>query len=341
MALGQRRMRQAAARAALEALVPAAATAAALAGDELESLAVSGASGGGVKPLSSESLFDLASLTKPVCATLALALDAAGELPLAASLGEIWGPTAGSRAATKLEDLLRHRARLPVWAPLYEVCAARADAAGWLLSSSPVEPKAPSYGDLDYVLWGLTAERALGRPLDRLLRAWVTDPLDLAGPRFAPHPESAVACGLDTDREVELAATLGLEIAPLGPPPRGVAQDGNARFLGGVSAHAGLFSSAGDLLALLAEWVAPGALFDRERRDRALSAKEGFALGWWPASSWLRPETAGKRVLHHIGFTGGGLWLEPATGRRLVLLAHRRSLDVDLRSFRRELYDSF
>ena len=72
--------------------------------------------------------FDLASVTKPFSATLALVLDQSGDLPLATPVGEIW-PTASSRVASvTLEDLLHHRAGMRRWMPLYAVCRDRDDA---------------------------------------------------------------------------------------------------------------------------------------------------------------------------------------------------------------------
>src|SRR5262245_66441146 len=68
-------------------------------------------------PPTVSSLFDAASLTKPWIATLALALEATGELPLDLALGEIWPGCAPAIATTPLSQLLRHRAGFQAWTP--------------------------------------------------------------------------------------------------------------------------------------------------------------------------------------------------------------------------------
>jgi CubicO group peptidase (beta-lactamase class C family) len=89
---------------------------------------------GRLQPLAASRRFDLASLTKPFVATLALVLDASGELPLGTRLGEVFAGVHPGLARRSLEALLRHRSGLAAWTPL----RARADgpegALRWLLA---------------------------------------------------------------------------------------------------------------------------------------------------------------------------------------------------------------
>jgi CubicO group peptidase (beta-lactamase class C family) len=241
--------------------------------DGAESVEWEGAAGEASPGVSAGSgtLFDLGSLGKPFVATLALVLDAAGELPLAAPigvpLGELTGgrqpglDSAGERAGAvlgatasgrqgaavgaparairafarrPLSDLLCHRAGLAAWTPLYHRCAGAGsrEVEALLAGGSLLGTRAGTYSDLDVLLWARLAERRLGEPLAAALRRRVLAPLGIDGVEVAPGEGPEVALSAcDTTREVELAARQGLAIAPLGPPPAGRPLDGNARFL--------------------------------------------------------------------------------------------------------------
>jgi CubicO group peptidase (beta-lactamase class C family) len=316
-----------------------------------------GAAASGASPARSpgrptaSSLFDAASLTKPWMATLALALDQEDALALGATLGEVWPGCSASLADTVLEDLLRHRAGFAPWTPLYHRCrraeqVERLLASGALLErvSSPAAPVAVRYGDLDFVTWGIVAERRLGTDLADLLRRFVLEPLGARGVAVAPGAGRGVLpCTCDTDREVELAAQQGLRIARRGPPALGEPQDGNARFLGGLGAHAGLFVSAEDVLKLGREWLMAldgrGRLLRRESVRRALAGSGEYALGW--ARRRVKG-TAGPALSRasfgHVGFTGPSLWIDPDAGAVHVLLAHRRDAASALNPARRRFH---
>jgi serine-type D-Ala-D-Ala carboxypeptidase len=303
---------------------------------------------GSERALGPRDRFDLASLTKPISASLALRWEARGRLPLATQLGDIWEGAAAGFAATTLEDLLRHRAGFARWAPLYALCGAPSEIAGRLLDGGLQDPglvaaAESGYSDLDYLLWGLSAERALGEPLARLFEGELAE---LGSEAPAPHPaaESSVECRMDGAREVELAAARGLRVESPAAPSPGTVQDGNARFAGGMAGHAGLFASLDGMWRVAEEWIAPSGWLAQEGVERALAGTRapGGAglLGWTRPADWR--QTAGRlpeRCYGHLGFTGGSVWLESSTRRGLVLLAHRASPSADLDPWRRELYD--
>ena len=284
-------------------------------------------------------LFDLASLTKPWTASLALRLDARGLLPLGLEIGQLW-PGCDERLGRRtLEDLLRHRSGLLPWAPLYRRCRKRSAVARLLLGGGLLGARRGTYSDLDYVLWGLSAERALGRPLAELWRLHLLGPLGLdrrpppaAGRRWLP-------CRVDNGRETRLAAAQGVRVARLAPPRPGHVQDGNARFLGAPAGHAGLFATAGAVLALARAWLRPGELWPAAAVEAALAGPRPWALGWRRATRSRSGGLAlGAAAYGHVGFTGGSVWLDPARDRALVLLAHRTGDGVDLTAARRRLH---
>jgi CubicO group peptidase (beta-lactamase class C family) len=275
------------------------------------------------RPADAATWFDYGSLTKPFVATLALELDRTGELPLGTRIGEVFAGADRRLAARPLADLLRHRAGLLGWTPLYVRCRSLAEVAALLLSGALLGARSGTYSDLDYLLWGLAAERALGRTLAALVGERVLAPLGVDGSIAAvPGDLPQVAeSRMDSGREVELAARQGMTTALLPPPPIGVPQDGNARFLsaivtsghgapataaapatprmaaagaeesgwltatgasrGGLCGFAGLFGTAAGLWRLGAEWLEPRLLLHSETVAAALAGGGPFALGWW------------------------------------------------------------
>jgi CubicO group peptidase (beta-lactamase class C family) len=300
-----------------------------------EEILFEGASG----EATTETRLDYASLTKPFTFTLALVLNQDGTLPLATRIGEVF-PEANARLAGRpLSDLLRHRSGMASWAPLYHLCRSREEILPFLLDAHRMRPSRRAvYGDLDVLLYGLAAEKVTGKPYARLLRSRVLDPLGLSSVEPSPGDQPDVARSfMDTDQEVKLAAKQGLTIPLQGPPPRGLPQDGNARFLPG-SAHAGLFGNARDLWRLGAEWLAPQTLLKREATAAALTGSP-FYLGWWRRSL---KNSAGRALspgsFGHTGFAGGSLWIDPENKRVLVLLTHRTEPFSNMNWWRRRFH---
>lgn len=306
----------------------------------------------GGEPLAPGARFDAASLTKPWTATLALALDARGELPLDTALRELYAAAGAWIGEATLEDLLRHRSGIAAWTALGARLGKRLSDArelsDFLLSESlwmqtgQDRRELATYSDLGYILWGLAAEKATGRSLADLLDLHVTVPLGLA-PLGAlaghPPPEEIVECRLDNGREVELAAEQGLKLSRQAPFLRGVPQDGNARALGRLCGHAGLFVTAEEMLALALEWQRPDCLLTGEAVERALAGDGPYALGWARQSADGSSGPAMARdAFGHTGFTGGSLWIERARQRCVLVLAHRLSARLDMNPIRREIH---
>ena len=294
--------------------------------------------------------FDYASLTKPFMATLALVLEAEGTLPLAAFIGDVWPGAHLALARRPLSDLLRHRSGLAGWTPLYHRCRSVEEAfrliAGGGREGELLGAKAGTYSDLGYILWGATAEKQTGESLAEVIRSRVLTPLGLSSVAASPgeRPDLAVS-RMGTGEEIRLAARQGFNVPDLGPPPAGLPQDGNARFLvslgagGGVCGHAGLFGGARDLWRLGAEWLAPGRVLKAEGVAHALEGGGPFALGWWrrtlrgSAGRALSPTAFG-----HTGFAGNSLWIDPERRRIYVLLGSRLDPATDMHRWRRRFH---
>jgi CubicO group peptidase (beta-lactamase class C family) len=322
----------------------------ALVGDRRRVLAAASvAAGRAWRDVDESARFDLASLTKPVVATLALALARRGLLPLDARVGDLLPcPHARLRECT-LEALLRHRSGLLPWTPLYARTVSAERARELLLSGelmAATRRRRAVYSDLGYLLWGFAAEAALGAPLAELLALHVTGPLAMTGVEPAPGARSGVMpTRLGNHREVELARAQGILVRRRRQLLHGVPQDGNARFLGGLAGHAGLFGDAGALWRFAGEWLAPRRVLTPALVARAVdgSVREGpaerLALGWWRrrvrghAGPALSPRAFGM-----VGFTGGSLWIDPERRLVAVLLAHRRDPGFELAPWRRRFH---
>lgn len=294
---------------------------------------------------SARTTFDLASLSKPFTATLALRLDAAGLLPLGLEVGEVWPRACRHLAGRTLEQLLRHRAGMAAWTPLYARCRERREVLDLLLGGSFVGAPRGTYSDLGYILWGMAAEQRLGLELEELLRRHLLKPLGPCRLTCRPGADAELApCAIDTRREVDLAVDQGISIDLLPPPAVGEPQDGNARFLGAFPGHAfpghaGLFGRARGIFRLALAWLQPGDLLGERQVAAALGGRGPYALGW--ARRRVRGAAGpalSAAAFGHTGFTGGSAWADPGSGRIFILLGHRSEARSDLHPVRRRFH---
>jgi len=284
-------------------------------------------------PVAEDTLFDLASLTKPLCtALLALLAAEKGVLDLRTPI------PACSPGCTPL-DLLRHTGRFPPWIPLYAQGIHPSEVLDWLTRECPRAPgpSMPVYSCMGYILLGLLLERRAGRSLDALFREWVLEEagIDPTEALFAPplrFKEKTAATELRGDHEAEMARQLHFK--PLGTPKGGlwgVVHDGNARFMNGIAGNAGLFCTA-EAAFRLARLYDPEAGFLSEDSlrlawtERACGSGDCRTAGWRCAESagWPSGAALGRGCIGHEGFTGTGVWLEPTHPATVhVLLTNR------------------
>ena len=272
------------------------------------------------RPMRADTIFDLASLTKVVATTtVTLALAGRGELGLGDQVADYLPAFAAcGDARVTVAHLLTHASGLPGRRPFYRWCGSRADLLRDL-SQTPLEAPPGTrirYSDPGFITLGEVVAAAAGEPLDHAVSRLVTGPLGLASATFITNVDGS-----------RCAAT---EPRGDGTAWSGVVHDENARLLGGVAGHAGLFATAQDLARFAAWWVSdddtavPAGLRRAATAGQAEGPGARRGYGWSCAGdgfdilrgNW--PPTA----VSHTGFTGTSLALDPASGRWLVLLTN-------------------
>src|SRR5437773_4898165 len=277
-----------------------------------------------VEPMTVDTIFDLASLTKVVATTPAVLLLWEQErVDLDAPLGRYLKEfnTPAFRDVT-VRRVLTHSAGLSD-VPSREAMARRFPEAARLQARAglAVTPGTTFlYSDTGFILLGELVRRVSGEPLDRFVQKRFYAPLEMRHTTFRPP---------DSQRRL-IAATEAINSGML----RGVVHDGNARLLGGVAGHAGLFSTADDLARFCRMLLAGGALDGRcylkVPTERDMFTPEAIGettrgLGWDMASPYSR--TLGSFFpigsTGHTGFTGTAIWLDPASQGYEIILTSR------------------
>jgi CubicO group peptidase (beta-lactamase class C family) len=326
-------------------------------------------------PATLDTIYDLASLTKPlVTALLCVLLSERRTLDLKNPIARFFGEfDVHDKRQVTLSDLLTHTSGLPRWRPLY--CdVARPDQVVSAISRLPVEhgrvrqPKRPGhaviYSDLNYIVAGRIIEAVTGDTLENVALREIFAPLGLASTMFNPvsglRPRIA-ASERGRAHEKAVLADFGCVDANSGAVASGdeiiwgAVHDGNASFLGGVAGHAGLFSTAREVVALASQFL-PGSslvnsdslnLFTRDLTssgaDSMSGSLEARSIGWLLAST---PDcSAGPGLppiaFGHNGFTGTSVWIDPLRRRTYVLLTNRVHPTIssaDMKAIRRRFH---
>lgn len=274
---------------------------------------------------SSRTVWDLASLTKVIGTTSAMVqLVGSGRValdtPVVRYLPE-W--TAAGAERITVRHLLTHSGGLPAWRALYKEAADADEAIRQVFATAPdtLPGIRMVYSDLGFILLGKLVERVSGEPLSSYDVRHVFVPLGMRETRYLP-PSSW------------LARTAPTEIDPWrNRQLRGEVHDENAAKLGGVSGHAGLFSTAHDLSRFARMYLNGGALDGVRVFDS--SAVTLFTRAQNPSLShralgWETPNTrnsAGVQLsgaaFGHTGFTGTSIWMDPAKNLFVLLLTNR------------------
>jgi CubicO group peptidase (beta-lactamase class C family) len=327
-------------------------------------------------PVTLDTIYDLASLTKPlVTALLVLKLVERNvlelEAPVARYLNEF---NDKDKREITLQELLIHTSGLPNWRPLYFEANSRADVPA-AISRILLEPGAsPStvdviYSDLNYIILGFVLERVTGEQLDRLAEREIFEPLGLRRTMFNPpaHLLSEIAA-TERGQEFELSNAIAdaearswqksavqyKSMFPNDPYQSywrkeliwGGVHDGNANFMGGIAGHAGLFSTAREAFIIANQVLAGSKLLSPETLP-LFTANMTVGYSTSRSIAWILAETpdcsAGPALpptaFGHNGFTGTSIWIDPARQRVLVLLTNRvhpRVHSIDMRELRRQ-----
>jgi CubicO group peptidase (beta-lactamase class C family) len=314
--------------------------------------AAAGALTEGAEPVASDTIYDLASLTKPWVAMAALRLHQAGVFELSARVDELIPEAEGLPVgARSWEEVLSHRSGLEAWVPLYESLskepgtdAARAWVLAELLPHWDASKVGTSvYSDLGYILAGVAMSRAAGRPLDEIVAERLASDLGV---------DDTVFFGVSQQDEAWKA-----RCAPAGWSPWrerilvGEVHDDNCAALGGVAGHAGMFGIANSVArfgaACVGAWCGRRGASEEEliRHATAVRPAGTQRLGWDGKAE--QGSAAGSLIdedaFGHLGFTGTSLWCDPRRQLVVVLLTNRVAVSDDnaaIRAFRPVFHDA-
>jgi CubicO group peptidase (beta-lactamase class C family) len=270
-------------------------------------------------------IWDMASLTKVIALTSAMMqLVERGKVELDAPVQRYLPEWTGPRKEqVTVRHLLTHSSGLPAWRPLYKEAsdAASAMALAYATPLDTLPGVRMVYSDIGGILMGEIVRVVSGERIDRYFAKHIVVPLKLHDSMFLPPPAL-------------LARIAPTEIDPWRQRHlRGEVHDENASMLGGVSGHAGLFSSARDLARVAQLYLNRGRL-DRVRiwkpKTIALftavqdSTFSNRALGWETPTGMNSAGHLMKRpAFGHTGFTGTSIWIDPAHDLFIVMLTNR------------------
>jgi CubicO group peptidase (beta-lactamase class C family) len=299
-------------------------------------------------PMARETIFDLASLTKPLATTTAilwLVHDGAVGLddPVSKYLPLF---SERDKDGVTLRHLLTHSSGLKPWRAFHELLLEKERKTGERLLTTPAAREfvidrvvrsglvhesgaAAVYGDLDFITLGAVVEAVAHSGLDTFCRERVFAPLGMRDTFFAPLAD---ADGLEESLRRRVAAT---ENCPWRERVLwGEVHDPNAWAMGGVAGHAGLFSTADDVMrfaqVILDVWHARSDALPRELLRQFTERQEmppgsDWALGWdtptQAASS--SGHHFSSRSIGHLGFTGTSLWIDLESEAVVVMLTNR------------------
>jgi uncharacterized protein YbbC (DUF1343 family)/CubicO group peptidase (beta-lactamase class C family) len=293
------------------------------------------------EPMSRETVFDMASLTKVMAtATSIMILIDRGEITLGDRVARFI-PEFGQNGKERItiEQLLRHRGGLVADNPLDDYRDGPEKALERIWSLSPVNEPGTKlvYTDVGYIVLGEVVRRVSGRGLDEFARANIFRPLGMDETGFHPN-------GLLRTRTAPTELRDGRWM-------RGEVHDPRAHLLGGVAGHAGLFSTARDVASFAHMILGRG----QHRGVRVLSPAAVAAmtsagdtppgqrrgLGWdidTPHSS-PRGDLFPVGSFGHTGFTGTSLWIDPASQTVVIILTNRVHPNGkgDVRELRRKI----
>lgn len=300
-------------------------------------------------PNPDSTLFDLASLTKVVATTsAAMLLVDRGRLDLDAPvrryLPDFRRP---EQRAITIRMLLNHTSGLRPSDVFYRRGYSRKRAIALLLREKPERAPGASavYSDLNAMLLGLVVERISGRTLNAFTLDELYRPLGMGTTRFLPP--------------AAWRTRIAASFESRGRPVAGTVQDMNARVLGGIAGHAGLFATGTDLARFAEWWLAGGRgpdgsqLVSSGTMARFLEHQPGAGsrlLGWdSPDRAAEGPTLFGSLLSEgaygHTGWTGTQIWVDPGQDLFVILLTNRsmnpdvyRSLR-DLRAIRARVAD--
>lgn len=316
-------------------------------------------------PATIDTIYDLASLTK----VLVTGLLSSMFLAKSNVKNEGLAPT----------DLLTHTSGLPAWLPFYLFINDRGDIEKYIRSIKPdLDKRSVVYSDLNFILLKILLEKETGQSFEDIFYNNVVDPLGLVSTAFDPpkilkpviaasekgneyERRMCIELGYLSDDGVNTAAIAhGSDGKPLESGTQnafrdhqiwGEVHDGNAYFMGGVSGHAGLFSTAEEVFKIALQFLPDyTSLLKPETCElfttnftEGLNEDRSFAFQLASTKDSTAGELMSPQSFGHLGFTGTSLWIDPVKERIFILLTNRTHAHplpfVNINSVRRRFHD--
>ena len=311
------------------------------------------------RPMTRQTRFDLASLTKPLATALSiLCLVSRGMVRLDDSLAKLLSSTTvpGDKKEISLRQLLSHCSGLPAWKPYYlslrtlPLMARKVQIRRQILEEPLVYSPATNtlYSDLGFIVIQWLLEEISGKDFYHFTREDLFDHLVCATPEFIP---------LGQEKGVDHNQFADTEYCPWRDRIlSGEVHDENAYALGGVAGHAGLFGTAQEVKCVLdciLDTISGENIsvpWSREYLTEFLQPAHLHPVSTWalgfdtPASS---NSSAGRyfstRSVGHLGFTGTSFWLDLEKGISVILLTNRihpSRANERIKEFRPLLHDA-
>ena len=293
-----------------------------------------------VEPMTLDTIFDMASLTKVVATTTAaMILIEDGKIRLSDRVSTyIPGFERYNKGGITVRHLMTHTAGLRPDVDLAEPWIGYDKAIQLAIEEVPTSAPGERfvYSDIGYFLLGEIIHRVSGQTLDEFTRDRIFKPLGMTETMFKP-PASLVSRIAPT----ELCTPFGWPCEGEDRKMlRGIVHDPTARRMAGVAGHAGLFSTAADL-SIFARMLLNGGTYKGARIlsplavDRMispstpLSDRNARGLGWDMDSSFSsnRGELLPIGSFGHTGWTGTSLWIDPASRMFVIFLSNRNHPD--------------
>jgi CubicO group peptidase (beta-lactamase class C family) len=279
-----------------------------------------------VEPMTEDTIFDAASLTKVIACTPAIMLliergQVSLDAPVCAYIPEFKG---GGKERVIVRQLLTHtsglRGDIETSSDWHGQAEAIRKACEETLQTPP--GTALRYSDINFFLLGEIVQRVSRQPLERFVAKEIYGPLRMTDTGFLPPPE-------------QLGRIAPTEVVN-GKAWRGVVHDPTARHMGGVAGHAGLFLTAADLARFARMLLNGGALdgvriFNPETVRLMTSVQtpdtipQRRGLGWDIDSSFSGPRGKFFPIgsYGHTGWTGTSLWVDPYSKSFVIFLSNR------------------
>lgn len=303
-----------------------------------------------VKP---PTMYDIASLTKVVATTTLVAKLAEGDfsvpLDLDAKIERClpeWasGPQPEWRHRVTVRHLLTHTSGLPAFKEYWRTSKSKQETLTKIFAE-PLEYEPGTkeiYSDLGIILMAEIIERLTGRKLDDLAKSFIFSPLGMKDSMYKP-PKKLWPTIAPTEFDNNLRHRL----------VQGEVHDENAFAIGGVSGHAGVFSTAPDLAAFC-QMLLNGGVYAHQRILRRTTVAQFTTpqqlsggtrtLGWAvPTPGGLSGNYFSAHSFGHTGFTGTSIWIDPDRQLFVVFLTNRvhpTRENQKIQQVRRDLHDA-